>query len=88
MYSIFFFSVPKAYSEKNIETYLKLQEMLLNGISIFDYYLDTYNSDDDYIFHNEKEVNYSIFEHSTSTNLPCLHSSSNVSKALYNIINY
>ena len=83
-----FSSVPKAYSEKNIETYLKLQEMLLNGISIFDYYLDTYNSDDDYIFHNEKEVNYSIFEHSTSTNLPCLHSSSNVSKALYNIINY
>ena len=83
-----FSSVPKAYSEKNIETYLKLQEMLLNGISIFDFYLDTYNSDDDYIFHNEKEVNYSIFEHSTSTNLPCLHSSSNVSKALYNIINY
>ena len=83
-----FSSVPKAYSEKNIETYLKLQEMLLNGISIFDFYLDTYNSNDDYIFHNEKEVNYSIFEHSTSTNLPCLHSSSNVSKALYNIINY
>ena len=82
-----FSSVPKAYSENNIEGYLKLQEMVLNGISIFDYYLDTYNSDDDYIYNNEKEVNYSMFEHSTS-NVPCLYSNSNVSKALYSIINY
>lgn len=79
--------VPKAYSENNIEGYLKLQEMVLNGISIFDYYLDTYNSDDDYIYNNEKEVNYSMFDHSTS-NVPCLYSNSNVSKALYSIINY
>lgn len=83
-----FSSVPKAYSKNNIETYLKLQEIVLNGINIFDYYIDTYNSLDDYIYNNEKEVNYSIFEHSTSTNLPCLHSNSIVSKALYNIINY
>ena len=82
-----FSSVPKAYSENNIEGYLKLQEMVLNGISIFDYYLDTYNSDDDYIYNNEKEVNYSMFDHSTS-NVPCLYSNSNVSKALYSIINY
>ena len=83
-----FSSVPKAYSKNNIETYLKLQEIVLNGINIFDYYIDTYNSLDDYIYNNEKEANYSIFEHSTSTNLPCLHSNSIVSKALYNIINY
>ena len=83
-----FSSVPKAYSKNNIETYLKLQEIVLNGINIFDYYVDTYNSLDDYIYNNEKEVNYSIFEHSTSTNLPCLHSNSIVSKALCNIINY
>ena len=82
-----FSSVPKAYSENNIEGYLKLQEMVLNGISIFDYYLDTYNSDYDYIYNNEKEVNYSMFDHSTS-NVPCLYSNSNVSKALYSIINY
>ena len=82
-----FSSVPKAYSENNIEGYLKLQEIVLNGISIFDYYLDTYNSNDDYIYNNEKEVNYSMFEHSTS-NVPCLYSNSNVSKALYSIINY
>ena len=40
-----FSSVPKGYSRKNIETYMKLQEMFLNGVSIFEYYLDTYNSE-------------------------------------------
>ena len=82
-----FSSVPKAYSENNIETYLKLQEMVLNDISIFDYYLDTYNSDDDYIYNNEKEVNYSMFEHSTS-NLPGLYSNHSLSKALHSVIDY
>lgn len=79
-----FSSVPKAYSQNNIENYLKLQEMKLNGIKLLNYYLDTYNSDDDYIYNIEKEVNYSIFEHSTS-NLPCLHSTSHVSKALHGL---
>ena len=82
-----FSSVPKAYSKNNIETYLKLQEMVLNGISIFNYYLDTYNSDDDYIFNSEKEVNYSMFEQSTS-NVPALYSCTSISKALGSIINY
>ena len=80
-----FSSVPKGYSRKNIETYMKLQEMFLNGVSIFEYYLDTYNSDENYEFNNEKEVNYSIFESSTS-NMPILSSSSNVSHALHNFI--
>ena len=48
------------------------------------YYLNTYNSDDDYIYNTEIEVNYFIFEHSTS-NLPCLHSTSHVSKALHGL---
>ena len=82
-----FSSVPKAYSENNIETYLKLQEMVLNGINIFNYYLDTYNSDDNYIYNKEKEVNYSIFEHSTS-NLPGLYSNHSLSKALHSVIDY
>ena len=82
-----FSSVPKAYSKNNIETYLKLQEMVLNGISIFNYYLDTYNSDDDYIFNSEKEVNYSMLEQSTS-NVPALYSGTSISKALGSIINY
>ena len=80
-----FSSVPKGYSRKNIETYMKLQEMFLNGVSIFEYYLDTYNSDDNYEFNNEKEVNYSLFESSTS-NMPILSSSSNVSHALHDLI--
>lgn len=79
-----FSSVPKAYSINNIETYLKLQEMKLNGMNILNYFLATYNSDDDYIYNEEKEVNYSMFEHSTS-NLPCLYSTSNVSKALHGL---
>jgi len=79
-----FSAVPKAYSANNIETYLKLQEMRLNDISILNYYLCTYNSEEEYIYNNEKEVNYSMFEHSTS-NLPCLHSNSNVSKALHEL---
>ena len=54
-------------------------------MSIFDYYLDTYNSDENYEFNNEKEVNYSIFESSTS-NMPILSSSSNVSHALHSFI--
>lgn len=82
-----FASVPKAYSKENIEVYLKLQEIVLNGISIFDYYLDTYNSNDDYIYNNEKEVNYSMFEHFTS-NLPGLYSNHSLSKALHSVIDY
>ena len=80
-----FSSVPKGYSRKNIETYMKLQEMFLNGVSIFEYYLDTYNSDDNYEFNKEKEVNYSLFESSTS-NMPILKSSSNVSHGLHSLI--
>ena len=80
-----FSSVPKGYSRKNIETYIKLQEMVLNGVSIFEYYLDIYNSDENYEFNKEKEVNYSLFESSTS-NMPILSSSSNVSHTLHKLI--
>ena len=80
-----FSSIPKGYSRKNMETYIKLQEMFLNGVSIFEYYLDTYNSDESYEFNNEKEVNYSLFESPTS-NMPILSSSSNVSHALHSLI--
>lgn len=62
-----FSSVPKAYSKKNIENYLKLHEMFLNGINILDYYLNTYNSNDSYIYNNEKEVDfYFALKNSTS----------------------
>ena len=59
--------------------------MFLNGISIFEYYLDTYNSNENYEFNNKKEVNYSLFESSTS-NMPILNSSSDVTHALHDLI--
>jgi len=80
-----FSSVPKAYSEKNIEIYLKLQEMHLNNINIIDYYLKTYNSEENYIYNNEKEINFSIFEKKSISNIACARNSSTLSKALYGL---
>lgn len=75
-----FGSRPKAYSDNNIQTYLKLQEALLNGINMMDYYLKSIYSDDTFSY-NEKEVDYSLFDYSTS-NVPALYSSSAISYAL------
>ena len=58
--------------------------MSLNGINILEYYLNTYNTLDDYIHDNEKEVNYSIFEKSTS-NIPTYSSSNPISMMLHGI---
>ena len=69
-----FSSVPKAYSKENIETYLKLQELLLNDISVLDYYLSTYNTNDNFIYNKEKEV-YSSLKQYTS-NVPIINTSS------------
>ena len=81
-----FSSVPKAYSENYIESYLKLQEMQLNNISIFNYYLSTHNSEDDFVYNMQKEVDFSIFENSTS-NVPILNSSSHLSAVINGIRN-
>lgn len=80
-----FSSVPKAYSKNNIETYLKLQEMKLNGINLFEYYLETYNSSDDYIYSKEKEVDFSIFDKKSTSNLAYALCSNGISKALYGL---
>ena len=84
-----FSEVSKAYSRSTIQTNLKLQEMYLNGIDIIEYYLNTYNSDDDYVYNNvdEKEVNFSIFEKPTS-NIPVASSSNPTSLVLHKIANY
>lgn len=66
-----FGSRPKGYSKKNISKYLKLHEYFLNGINIYDLYLKTYNNEN-YIY-NEKELNFSMFEQSSS-NVPTLYS--------------
>ena len=75
-----FGSRPKAYSKVYIQTYLKLQEASLNGINIIDYYLKAFYSDNNFVY-NEKEVDFSIFDYSTS-NLPALYSSKSISKVL------
>ncbi len=80
-----FSSVPKAYSENNIETYLKLQEMILNGVNLLDYYLQTYNSDDEYIYNNEKEVDFSFLERNSSSNIAYPRCSKALSKVLYEL---
>ena len=78
-----FGSRPKAYSDHYIQTYLKLQEASVNGINILDYYLKCYNSNEDFQY-NEKEVDFSIFDLSTS-NLPICTSKSPTSKLLSKI---
>ena len=78
-----FSSRPKAYSDHYIQTYLKLQEASVNGINILDYYLKCYNSNEDFQY-NEKEVDFSIFDLSTS-NLPIYTSKSPTPKLLSKI---
>lgn len=78
-----FGSRPKAYSDKNCYTYLKLQEASLNNINILDYYLKSCYSNEDYIY-NEKEIDFSMFDKSTS-NLPCIVSSNPISIVLNRI---
>ncbi len=81
-----FSSVSKAYSENYIESYIKLQEMQLNNISIFNYYLCTYNSEENFVYNMQKEVDFSMFENSTS-NVPILNSSSHLSAVINGIRN-
>ncbi len=78
-----FGSRPKAYSGHYIQTYLKLQEASVNGINILDYYLKCYSSDSDFQY-NEKEIEFSLFDSSTS-NLPVCTSKSRASKILSSI---
>lgn len=78
-----FGSRPKAYSNKYIQTYLKLQEAYVNDINILDYYLKCTQSDSNFKY-NEKEVNFSLFNQSTS-NLPVKTSNNPVSIILNNI---
>lgn len=78
-----FGSRPKAYSDNYIQTYLKLQEAYVNDINILDYYLKSVYSENDFVY-NEKEVNFSIFDKSTS-NLPVCTSSNPISILLNNI---
>lgn len=69
----YFSSRPKAYSRNNIENHLKLQEAKINGIDIKSLFLKSYKNSDT-ITYNQKELNFSIFEKSSSSNIPALES--------------
>lgn len=79
-----FGSRPKGYSDKYIQTYLKLQEASLNGINVMDYYLKSVYANDSFVY-NEKEAEHSLFDYTTS-NVPILYSSSPVVPALRGLI--
>ena len=67
----YFSSRPKAYSKNTIENYLKLQEAKINGIDIKSLFLKSYNNSS-IVTYNQKELDFSIFENSSSSNIPIL----------------
>ena len=68
----YFSSRPKAFSANTIQKYIKLQEAKANGIDIKLLYLKTYNNEDENYTLNEKELDYSMFEKSNSSNTPII----------------
>lgn len=65
----YFSSRPKAYSRNTIENHLKLQEAKINGIDIKSLFLKSYKNYSTLTF-NQKELDFSIFENSSSSNIP------------------
>ena len=64
---------------------LKVIEMFLSEVNILDYYLQTYNYDDDYIYNiKEKELDFSMFE-SSNSNVPILYTNNNLVSVLLDI---
>lgn len=73
----YFSSRPKAYAKTNIEKLLKLQEAKLNGLNIKLIYLKSYKNDNQETY-NQKELDFSIFD-SSSSNIPIIeHGQSNL----------
>lgn len=56
-----FASRPKGFSSEKINHYLMLNDYRINGVNIFNLYLQSYNNKE-VITLNEQELNYSIFE--------------------------
>lgn len=69
----YFSSRPKAYSRNTIENLLKLQEAKINGIDIKSLYLKSYKNKEIETY-TEKELNFSLFEKSSSSNIPVIES--------------
>lgn len=68
----YFSARPKAFSSNTIQKYVKLQEAKANGIDIKLMYLKTYKNEEEKYILNEKELNFSIFEKTSSSNMPII----------------
>lgn len=66
---------PKAYSKFRIEKLLKLREAYLNDINILDLYLKTCDNKE-LVTIKKEELDYSIFENTSQSNIPLLYSAS------------
>lgn len=66
-----FSSRPKGYSSLNINKYLKLNDYKINGINLFNLYLQSYDNEE-VVTIDEEEMNYSMFERNTG--IPVLNS--------------
>ena len=76
---------PKAYSTKHIEKLVKLQEYYVNGIDIFNLYINGSKNQNSIIITKE-DLDFSIFEKKSSSNMPILKGSSSLLRnVLYNI---
>ena len=84
----YFSARPKAYSNDRIENYLKLVEAKMNGIDIQKLYLKSYKNTEIITIKNE-ELNFSIFESSSSSNIPVISNGCNntLLKALLDLSN-
>lgn len=69
----YFSSRPKAYSRNTIENHLKLQEAKINGIDIKNLYLKSFKNTEIKTY-SEKELNFSLFEKSSPSNIPIIES--------------
>ena len=69
----YFTARPKGFSTKRIDQYLKLNDYKLNGINIFNLYMQSYKNKE-VVKLNEKELNCSIIDNTSSSNMPILQS--------------
>ena len=69
----YFASRPKGFSTKRINKYLKLNDYKLNGINIFNLYMQSYKNKE-VIKLNEENLNCSIIDNTSTSNMPILQS--------------
>lgn len=79
----YFSSRPKAYSDDTIEKLLKLQEYKLNGINLTNLYLTSYKNNE-IITIKKEDLDFSIFESNSSSNIPIIETGINFS--LYSLL--